>query len=59
MTATASTVSPPGFRIGGEGLSLDTCSAGEPAVAQAVGFPAERVLLHGNAKTPDDLRAAA
>jgi diaminopimelate decarboxylase len=44
--------------IGEEGLSLDTCSAGELAVAQAVGFPAERVLLHGNAKTPDDLRAA-
>ena len=30
----------------------------ELAVAQAVGFPARRVLLHGNAKTPDDLRAA-
>ena len=44
--------------IGEEGLSLDTCSAGELAVAQAVGFPAGRVLLHGNAKTPDDLRAA-
>ena len=29
---------------------------GELAVAQAVGFPAGRVLLHGNAKTPDDLR---
>jgi diaminopimelate decarboxylase len=44
--------------IGEEGLSLDTCSAGELAVARAVGFPAERILLHGNAKTPDDLRAA-
>lgn len=44
--------------VGEEGLSLDTCSAGELAVARAVGFPAERILLHGNAKTPDDLRAA-
>ncbi|WP_134662104.1 MULTISPECIES: diaminopimelate decarboxylase [unclassified Amycolatopsis] len=41
-----------------EGLSLDTCSAGEIAVARAVGFPAERILLHGNAKTPEDFKAA-
>ncbi|MGW7530858.1 diaminopimelate decarboxylase [Amycolatopsis sp. NPDC054798] len=41
-----------------EGLSLDTCSAGEIAVARAVGFPGERILLHGNAKTPEDLKAA-
>jgi diaminopimelate decarboxylase len=41
-----------------EGLSLDVCSAGELAVAQAVNFPAERIILHGNAKTPADLRAA-
>lgn len=41
-----------------EGLSLDTCSAGEIAVARGVGFPAERMLLHGNAKTPEDLKAA-
>ncbi|MEU0789549.1 diaminopimelate decarboxylase [Amycolatopsis sp. NPDC005961] len=40
------------------GLSLDTCSAGEIAVARGVGFPAERMLLHGNAKTPEDLKAA-
>lgn len=38
-----------------EGLSLAVCSEGELAVA---GFPAERILLHGNAKTPGDLRAA-
>ena len=44
--------------IAEEGLSLDTCSAGEIAVARAVGFPAERILLHGNAKTPEDLKAA-
>jgi diaminopimelate decarboxylase len=41
-----------------EGLSLDVCSAGELAVARKVGFPKERILLHGNVKTPDDLKAA-
>ncbi|MFD9888327.1 diaminopimelate decarboxylase [Amycolatopsis sp. NPDC059027] len=41
-----------------EGLSLDTCSAGEIAAARSIGFPAERILLHGNAKTPEDLKAA-
>jgi diaminopimelate decarboxylase len=41
-----------------EGLSLDVCSAGELAVARAVGFPASRILLHGNVKTPEDLKAA-
>ncbi len=44
--------------IAEEGLSLDTCSAGEIAVARSVGFPAQRILLHGNAKTPEDLKAA-
>jgi diaminopimelate decarboxylase len=44
--------------IAEEGLSLDVCSAGELAVARSVGFPAERILLHGNAKTPEDLKAA-
>jgi diaminopimelate decarboxylase len=41
-----------------EGLSLDVCSAGELAVARSVNFPADRILLHGNAKTPHDLQAA-
>jgi diaminopimelate decarboxylase len=41
-----------------EGLSLDVCSEGELAVATSAGFPAERIVLHGNAKTPEDLRAA-
>ena len=41
-----------------EGLSLDVCSAGELAVARSIGFPAERILLHGNVKTPEDLKAA-
>ena len=41
-----------------EGLSLDVCSAGELAVARSVGFPAGRIILHGNAKSPEDLQAA-
>jgi diaminopimelate decarboxylase len=41
-----------------EGLSLDVCSAGEVAVARAAGFPAERLVLHGNVKTAEDLKAA-
>ncbi len=41
-----------------EGLSLDTCSGGEMAVAQRVGFPPERVALHGNNKTRAELRQA-
>ena len=45
--------------IAQEGLSLDVCSAGELAVARSVNFPADRIVLHGNAKTPGDLRAAA
>ncbi|MGH3390257.1 MAG: diaminopimelate decarboxylase [Actinomadura sp.] len=44
--------------IADEGLSLDVCSAGELAVARSAGFPAERILMHGNGKTPEDLRAA-
>jgi diaminopimelate decarboxylase len=34
-----------------EGLGCDVASAGELAVALAAGMPAERILLHGNAKT--------
>ncbi|MBP2706196.1 diaminopimelate decarboxylase [Microbispora sp. RL4-1S] len=41
-----------------EGLGLDVCSAGELAVARAAGFPAGRIIMHGNAKTPAELRAA-
>jgi diaminopimelate decarboxylase len=44
--------------VGQEGLSLDVCSAGEIAVARAAGFPGQRVILHGNAKSPADLDAA-
>ena len=40
------------------GLGLDVVSEGELATALAVGFPAERILLHGNAKTLRDLEQA-
>ncbi|KIZ19314.1 diaminopimelate decarboxylase [Streptomyces natalensis] len=41
-----------------EGLGLDVCSAGELELAVTTGFPAERIVLHGNAKSPEDLRSA-
>ncbi|MGW2229086.1 diaminopimelate decarboxylase [Streptomyces formicae] len=41
-----------------EGLGLDVCSAGELELAVTTGFPAERIVLHGNAKSPHDLAAA-
>jgi diaminopimelate decarboxylase len=44
--------------IAEEGLGLSVCSAGELALARAVGFPAGRLIMHGDAKTPDDLHAA-
>jgi diaminopimelate decarboxylase len=41
-----------------EGLSLDVCTGGELGVAESVGFPARRLLFHGNNKSPDELRRA-
>ena len=41
-----------------EGLSLDIASGGELAVALRAGFPAERMTMHGNNKSPAELRAA-
>jgi diaminopimelate decarboxylase len=41
-----------------EGLSLDVCSAGELALALASGYPPDRILVHGNVKTPEELKAA-
>ncbi|MFE7126318.1 diaminopimelate decarboxylase [Streptomyces sp. NPDC057617] len=41
-----------------EGLGLDVCSAGELELAATRGFPPERIVLHGNAKSPRDLSAA-
>ncbi|GAC56801.1 diaminopimelate decarboxylase [Gordonia hirsuta DSM 44140 = NBRC 16056] len=41
-----------------EGLSLDVCTGGELALALHAGFPAERIALHGNNKSEDELDAA-
>ena len=41
-----------------EGLGLDVCSAGELELAVMTGFPPERIVLHGNAKSPRDLESA-
>ena len=41
-----------------EGLGLDVVSEGELHTALSAGFPAEELLLHGNAKTEAELRLA-
>ena len=41
-----------------EGLSLDVCTGGELAVAEAADFPAERLVFHGNNKSGDELHRA-
>ncbi|MDY0810398.1 diaminopimelate decarboxylase [Kitasatospora purpeofusca] len=41
-----------------EGLNLDVCSSGELAVALAAGMPPERIALHGNNKSVDELEHA-
>ncbi len=41
-----------------EGLSLDVASGGELAVALHAGFPAERIALHGNNKSVEELTSA-
>ncbi|WP_329450172.1 diaminopimelate decarboxylase [Streptomyces sp. NBC_01724] len=41
-----------------EGLGLDVCSAGELSLAVTTGFPPEKIVMHGNAKSPEDLRTA-
>ena len=41
-----------------EGLHLDVSTGGELHVALAAGFPPERLVLHGNNKSPDELAAA-
>lgn len=40
------------------GMCLDVSGGGELAIAQAVGFPMDRVFVHGNNKTPVELREA-
>lgn len=41
-----------------EGLGLDVCSGGELAVAQRVGFPPERIEMHGNNKSAAEIESA-
>jgi diaminopimelate decarboxylase len=41
-----------------EGLDLDVATGGELHVALHAGFPADRIALHGNNKSTDELRAA-
>ncbi|HET7838538.1 MAG TPA: diaminopimelate decarboxylase, partial [Rectinemataceae bacterium] len=41
-----------------EGLGLDVVSGGELYAARRAGFPMEKVLFHGNSKTPEELRMA-
>jgi diaminopimelate decarboxylase len=41
-----------------EGLGCDVASGGELALALRAGFPGERIHLHGNAKSLEELRAA-
>ncbi|GGS47875.1 diaminopimelate decarboxylase [Actinokineospora fastidiosa] len=42
-------------RLDALGCALDVCSGGEAAVAEAAGFPAERMIMHGTAKTTADV----
>jgi diaminopimelate decarboxylase len=42
-----------------EGLDLDVATGGELHVALHAGFPAERIVFHGNNKSADELRTAA
>ncbi len=39
------------------GLGLDVCTGGELALARAAAFPAERLTLHGNNKSDEELAA--
>lgn len=41
-----------------EGLGVDVVSGGELYTALSVGFPAEKIVFHGNNKTPAELRMA-
>ncbi len=40
------------------GLGLDVTSEGEIVIARSVGFDPARIYVHGNNKTPDELRSA-
>ncbi len=44
------------FRV--EELGIDVTSEGELEIARRVGYPPDRIYLHGNNKTPAEIRAA-
>jgi diaminopimelate decarboxylase len=44
--------------LAGLGLSLDVCTGGELRTALAAGFPPERIMFHGNNKSPSELELA-
>jgi diaminopimelate decarboxylase len=44
--------------VADEGLDLDVATGGELHVALHAGFPAERIVFHGNNKSSEELRAA-
>jgi diaminopimelate decarboxylase len=41
-----------------EGLSIDVCTGGELQIALDVDFPRERIALHGNNKSADEIETA-
>jgi len=41
-----------------DGLGLDVCTGGELAIALRAGMPGNRITLHGNNKSPAELRRA-
>ncbi len=45
--------------VAGLGLGADVASLGELAVARRAGVPGERVVVHGNNKSDEELRGAA
>ena len=45
--------------LGGEGLGADVSTLGELEYAWHAGIPGERIVLHGNNKSDEELRAAA
>ncbi|MBC7544998.1 MAG: diaminopimelate decarboxylase [Candidatus Sericytochromatia bacterium] len=44
--------------VASEGVGLDVVSGGELATALRAGFPAERIVMHGNNKSPAELAEA-
>lgn len=41
-----------------EGIGADVVGRGELLIAQRAGMPSDRIVMHGNAKSDDDIRAA-